>query len=85
MKPLACSAETTLAEASKASISYAVTLGIKSVETLNGVPIYHCQWIGVGEPGCEIFPIAVVVVLGKVEERTGLDVVVEEVVVEIDW
>jgi hypothetical protein len=52
---------------------------------LNGVPICHCQWIGADEPGCQIFPIAVVVVFGKVEERTEFDVVAEEVVVEIDW
>jgi hypothetical protein len=38
---------------------------------LNGVPICHCQWIGTDEPGCQIFPIAVVVA--------------EEVVVEVGW
>ena len=52
MKPLACNAETTLAEVSKALMSYTVTLGIKSVETLNGVPICYCQWIGVDAWGC---------------------------------
>ena len=38
------------------------------------------------EPGRQIFPVEVVViVVGKVEERIGVDVVTMEVVVEIEW
>ena len=64
-------------------MSYTVTLGIRSVETLKGVPICHCQWIGVDEPGRHIFP-KVVVVFGTVEVWTDVAEVFEEVIVELE-
>ena len=51
---------------------------------MKGVPICHCQWIGVDEPGRQISPRPVVVVFGIVEVWIDVAEVIKEVAVELE-